>query len=295
MGPRVLLALEDSLEDLAATDAVVEELQPHHVGPARLPAEGERCDALRVELRHQVLDVAPGLRRLGADLVEDRPVVVQDDGGHRLDRHRVDLVLHRGRAEGRGEDLVLELGVLGEEGREVLDLAGVDVALQTTAAPAPDERRTLAGADRRLDLLLVGVVLERRVLDLPVGVGVVEALDLVLADALLRLPGQEPVGGAATTTAVAPVAASRAGAGGGRTAAGGETGRGGAAGGDQAEEVPAGRRSRCHGHLRVQGAVDGRPTARGFDRRHDRRRRPTVRGALVRKHDGVIPVTCFER
>ena len=62
--PGVLLAVEDGLEDLGAADAVEEELQPHHVGPARLAAEGERRDALGVELRHQVHDVAPRLRGL---------------------------------------------------------------------------------------------------------------------------------------------------------------------------------------------------------------------------------------
>ena len=72
VGPGVLLAVEDGLEDLGAADAVEQELQPHHVGPARLAAERERRDALGVELRHQVHDVAPRLRRLGADLVEDR-------------------------------------------------------------------------------------------------------------------------------------------------------------------------------------------------------------------------------
>ena len=70
--PGVLLAVEDGLEDSRGRSMRSnQELQPHHVGPARLATEGERRDALRVELRHQVHDVAPRLRGLGADLLED--------------------------------------------------------------------------------------------------------------------------------------------------------------------------------------------------------------------------------
>ena len=51
-----------------------------------------------------------------------------------------------------------------------------DVALQPAAAPAPDDRRGLAGADRGLDLRLVGVVLELGVGDLALATRALNAL-----------------------------------------------------------------------------------------------------------------------
>ena len=81
-----------------------------------------------------------------------------------------------------GEALVLQVRVLLEPAGQVDHLVGIDVALQATAAPAPDHRRALAGADRGLHLLLVGVVGEERDVDLGLRVGLVEARDRVLAD-----------------------------------------------------------------------------------------------------------------
>ena len=156
-----------------------------------------------VELRDQRHDVVPRGGGLRADLLEDGLVVVEHDGLHRLARHRVDLAVDGGRAEGGREELVLDVGVLVEPRGEVLDLAGVDVGLEPATAPAPDDRGGLAGADGRLDLRLVGVVLERRLGDLGARVGGVEAVDGTLADALTGLAGEVPVGGAGACRACA--------------------------------------------------------------------------------------------
>jgi hypothetical protein len=133
-------------------------------------------------------------------------VVEQHDRLHGLDRHRVDLAVDRGRAERRRQDLLLDRVVLAEPVGQVDHLAGVDVRLETATAPAPDHRRGLAGADRRLDLLLVGVVLEERRSDLGVGVRLVEAVDRRLADRLAGLTGQRPVAGPALRAAAAGTA-----------------------------------------------------------------------------------------
>src|SRR5205823_6367683 len=172
-----------------------------------------------------------------------------DDRLDLLCRHRIDLAVDRGRTERGREEAGLDRGVLREPRGEVFDLAGLDVALEPAAAPAPDDRRTLPGADRRLDLRLVRVVLELGERDLRVGVGLVEALDRVLADALLRLAGQEPVRRRTGTGAAA--SAARAGG-----AAGGQgRPRGGTHG--QVEEVPPGYRSAFHADLRT--VVAGQP------------------------------------
>src|SRR5262249_42312542 len=125
-----------------------------------------------------------------------------------------DLVVDRGGAERGREELVLHVGVLGEPAGEVHDLVGLHVAAQTAAAPAPDDRRCLAGADRGLDLRLVGVVLELGVGDLAGLADLVERLDRILADGLLRRSAQEPVGrgalAAATTSAGTGSASGRA-------------------------------------------------------------------------------------
>src|SRR5205814_7933731 len=159
-------------------------------------------------------DVGPRLRRRHPGLVEGGLVVEQHDRLYLLGRHRVDLAAHRRRAEGGREQAVLDRGVLPEPRGEVLDLVRLDVALEPAAAPAPDDRRSLPGADGGLDLRLVRVVLELRVRDLRVGVRLVEPLDRVLPDALLRRAGEEPVGGgagAATTTTASAAPTARAG------------------------------------------------------------------------------------
>ena len=242
------------------SDAVEKELEPHHVGPPRLAAEGDGGDAGVVELRHQAHDVAPGLGRLGADLVEDLLVPVEHDGLDRLGRHGVDLAVDRRGPERGREQPVLDRGVLAEPRGEVLDLAGLDVAAQTAAAPAPDDRGRLAGPDGRLDLRLVGVVLEGRRLDLGLGVGLVEPVNGSLADLLAGRAGEEPVGGrAGGGAAAASAAAFVAGAG---AAAAGECQPGGAACG-QAKEVPPRQGPWVHGDLpRVESRGLPRPAGR---------------------------------
>jgi hypothetical protein len=219
-----------------------------------LPAEGDGRDAGVVELRHQAHDVAPGLGRLDTHLVEDLLVVEEHDGLDRLGRHRVDLAVDRRGPEGRGEQAVLDRAVLGEPRGEVLDLIGLDVAAQAAAAPAPDDGGRLAGADGRLDLRLVGVVLEGRRLDLGLGVRLVEPVDGTLADLLTGRAGEEPVGGAAAASTAATAAAGVAGTGG---AAAGERQAGGGARG-QAEEVAPRHRPGVHGDLPVSRAAASR-------------------------------------
>ena len=130
----------------------------------------------------------------GADLVEHLLVPEQHDRRHGLDRHRVELAVDRRRPERGREDAVsLISGFCAKKAGHVVDLARVDVALQAAAAPAPDQGRALAGADGGLDLLLVGVVGEQRLVDRRLRVRLVEPRDRVLADVLLRLAGQRPV------------------------------------------------------------------------------------------------------
>src|SRR5690606_1071607 len=89
-----------------------------------------------------------------------------------------------------------------------------DVAAQAAAAPAPDDGGRLARADRRLDLRLEGVVLERREFDLAIGVGLVEPLRRPPADAFLRFRRQEPVAGLGAAATALAAATGGAGAGG---------------------------------------------------------------------------------
>src|SRR5207344_1173517 len=108
--------------------------------------------ALFVEDVDEVHDVIPGGWGLGARLVEQGLVVVHDDRLGVLDGNRKDLAV-----DGRGLPhrlyvLILELGILAEPAREVLDLGGVRVRLEDAAAPAEDDRRCLSGSYRGTDL-----------------------------------------------------------------------------------------------------------------------------------------------
>src|SRR5699024_9639769 len=103
--------------------------------------------------------------------------------------------------------------VLLEPRGDVQDLRFLGVGAQTAASPSVDDRRRLAGTDRGADLLLVGVVLEERDLDLT-GITLVEGVHGIAVDRLVGLSGQGPVGGA--------VAASAAGTAGSGGAAGAE-------------------------------------------------------------------------
>ena len=240
-----------------AADAVEEKLQPHHVGPTRLAAQRERGDALGIDLRHHVQDVAPGLRRLDTNLVQHLLVVVEDDRLYRLGGHRVDLAVDGGGAERRGEQPALHVGVLVEPAGEVVDLAGLHVAPQSTAAPTPDDRRGLSGADRGLDFRLVRVVGELGVGDLALAARRVVRLDRALTNALLRLCGQEPVGRGARSAARAGGAS--AATGGARlarrgTAACRDTGQDRHAESGQTEEVAAGHTIRFHPDLRPRAS-----------------------------------------
>ncbi len=204
----------------------------------------------------------PGLRRLDADLVEHLLVVVQDDRLHRFGRHRVDLAVDRGGAERRREQLVLDVGVRGEPAGEVVDLVGLHVAAQPAAAPAPDDGRCLAGADRRFDLGLVRVVLELGIGDLAGLAGLVERFDRVLPDRLLGRSGQEPVGRTALAAAT-PAGGAGSGVAGGPSRAGlarpgtaacRSPGQDRHAERSQAEEVTARHSMRFHADLRTRAS-----------------------------------------
>jgi hypothetical protein len=199
VGPGVRLAVEHRLEDLGAADAIGEVLDPHELGPNALPGQRERDDAGVAERRDGVEGLLPGGRHLDAGLREDVLVVVQDD---RLD------VVHRDRVGGAVDDAVLgdrrhdAADELFRLGGDVVDLVVGDVVGERAAGPVHDQRRRLARAHRRADLLLEGVVLELLDRDRLVGVALVPALERGGRDRPAAA-GEDPRAGLAAGGAVA--------------------------------------------------------------------------------------------
>jgi hypothetical protein len=94
-----------------------------------------------------------------ADLGEQVLVVVDHHGLDAVVRQRVRLAVHLADRGDRGQEALLDRGVLGEVA-DVLDRAGGHVRREHPAAPAVDQRGRLLRADGRPDLLLVRVVRE---------------------------------------------------------------------------------------------------------------------------------------
>ena len=189
VAPRTGCQRGDLVEDLRATDAKHQVLQPDHLRPQVLAGERDAGGAALLHLGDRRLQVGEG-RRAGVRpglaqhrLVLPHQLVVGTGLGD-----AVDLVVERREPEHvlRGV-LRLPLRVGVECGRQVADVTTLHPLLEQLAAVGEEHRRRLVAGHRDRDLLLVRLATDPVDGDVTAaGVLVVELLDQVLDDVLRR-------------------------------------------------------------------------------------------------------------
>ena len=120
-------------------------------------------------------------------LIQDVLVVVEDRRLDVIERHRVDGVVDHAVLPNRVVDALLQLADVVIERHHALL---VDVLQQRAAGPGHDHSRSVPGAHRSADLLLIGVVLNGLNVDLLI-TGFVEAIE-VLGDGVPASAGEDP-------------------------------------------------------------------------------------------------------
>ena len=93
MVPRAFFSFDDGVENVLASVAVGEVLQPHQRGPDRPTSQGEGSDVVVGEDINCLIDVVPCLWHVESDGVKNFLVVVHDDGLDVVERHRVDVIV----------------------------------------------------------------------------------------------------------------------------------------------------------------------------------------------------------